>query len=85
MGVTQVRKGHLWTPTGDIPVAEKDVIKILNPRDVQMLAWLHEWAFNQQINIFCKKCEQPIRGQNNDGQTKRLSVACACREWVWAG
>lgn len=55
---------------------------MLNPQEVKMLSWLHEWAAKEQINIFCKGCEQPITGQNNDApDIKHVSVFCQCREW----
>lgn len=71
----------LWTPNGEVSTREKSIVE-LTPRDVRMLADLHEWAHHNQVNIFCKRCEQPISGQNNDapGQT-RVSVQCQCREW----
>lgn len=51
-----------------------------------MLAWLHEWAAKEQVNIFCKKCEKPIAGFNNDSpDRKHASVACQCREWRFTG
>lgn len=75
----------LYTPEGEVSLQEKDVIPI-NRRTLQVLAWLHEWAFNQQINIFCKRCEQPIRGQNNDANPQDTpAVACQCREWRYDG
>lgn len=60
---------------------EKDIIEV-NRQDLQGLSWLHEFADKHQINIFCKRCEQPISGQNNDtpGQS-HVSVNCGCREW----
>lgn len=71
----------LWTPQGEVGLAEKNIIELL-PQEVRMLADLHEFAHKHQINIFCKRCEQPVTGQNNDapGQT-HVSVACQCREW----
>lgn len=72
----------LLLPDGSTHSTEEKDIIALNPRDVGMLSWLHEWAHNQQVNIFCKRCEQPIRGQNNDTPGQRyVSVTCQCREW----
>lgn len=74
----------LWTPGGERPIAEKQVIKIVDPMILRMLSWLHKWANDQDINIFCKKCEKPIYGQNNDSSAI-VAVSCQCREWRWAG
>lgn len=73
--------GRIFTADGVAHSLEKDITE-LNLRQVQMLSWLHEWAHDQQINIFCKRCSQPITGANNDspGSTS-VSVACGCREW----
>lgn len=73
--------GRLYTASGQAISLEKNIIELTVP-EVRMLSALHEWAFNQQVNIFCKRCEQPITGQNNDapGQT-HVSVSCGCREW----
>ena len=74
----------LLLPDGsEIPLREKDVIP-LKPHEVRMLSWLHEWAHNQQVNIFCKRCSKPITGQNNDS-SPHVSVACQCRQWVFKG
>lgn len=72
-------RGSLWTMDGEVPLRERDVIP-LTEREVRMLSWLHQWAADQQVNIFCKRCESPITGQNNDS-TKEVSVSCGCREW----
>lgn len=69
----------LWTPDGFVGIREKQVIPINLPI-LRMLSWLHEWAANMEINIFCKRCEKAIRGQNNDS-SKTFSVSCECREW----
>lgn len=69
----------LWTPDGDVPLREKDVIP-LSPQEVRMLSLLHEFAHTHQINIFCKRCSTPITGQNNDS-SPYVSVNCQCREW----
>lgn len=80
MGLTQIRK-RMWMPDGERPLDEKDVIP-LKPEEVRMLSWLHKWAYENQVNIFCRRCEQPITGQNNDDPSVRhVSVSCQCREW----
>jgi hypothetical protein len=66
-------------PDGSLAGVEKDVIP-LREQEVRMLAWLHEWAHHQQVNVFCKKCEKAITGQNNDS-SPYVSVSCQCREW----
>lgn len=73
----------LWTPQGEVVLKEKDVIP-LRPEEVRMLSWLHKWAHHQQVNIFCKRCEQPITGGNNDSpDAKTVSVQCQCRQWIF--
>lgn len=80
MPLTQVRK-RLWTPDGERPLDEKDVIQI-DQRELILLGHLHEFANKHQIVIFCKRCEQNIAGQNNDSPSNRTpSVSCQCREW----
>lgn len=79
MPLTKVRKSLYIPGEGEHLLEEKDVVHI-SRRDLVMLSWLHEWAANQQINIFCKRCERPISGANNDS-TKHPSVSCQCREW----
>lgn len=69
----------LWTPTGEVLTAEKDVVPVTR-NEIILLSHLHEFAAKHQINIFCKRCEKLITGQNND-DSKRLSVACQCREF----
>lgn len=76
-------RGSLWTMDGEVPLRERDVIP-LTEREVRMLSWLHQWAADQQVNIFCKRCERPITGANNDDPNIRsVSVACQCRTWVF--
>lgn len=73
--------GHLYTADNQRISLEKNITE-LTRQEMQMLSWLHEWAFKQQVNIFCKRCEQPITGQNNDDpSTTHVSVGCGCREW----
>lgn len=73
----------LLLPDGTIH-QEKDVIP-LKVEEMRMLSWLHEWAHYQQVNIFCKRCEKPILGQNNDTPGERsVSVSCSCREWRYS-
>lgn len=75
----------LWTPNGEVRTTER-AVRMLNPTEVRMLAWLHEWAAKEQVNIFCKRCEKPIAGFNNDSpDRKHASVACQCREWRFTG
>lgn len=60
-------------------------VRMLNPKEVRMLADLHEWAHHEQVNIFCKRCERPITGHNNDSPGQKfVSVSCQCREWRYA-
>lgn len=73
----------LWTPTGFVETAEKDVVPV-DRQEIILLSHLQEFAYKHQINIFCKRCEQPIRGQNNDS-SKTLAVACQCREFRYVG
>lgn len=79
-------KQSLYIPgQGEVSLEQKDVIT-LNLRELNVLAWLHEWAVKNEVNIFCKRCEQPIRGQNNDGpDSSRPSVSCQCRQWIYTG
>ena len=71
----------IWTPDGEISTEQKGVVEVTR-QDIIMLSQLQEFAYNHQINIFCKRCEKPIRGQNNDNpDIKTLSVSCQCREF----
>lgn len=73
----------LWTPDGEVSMRERDVIE-LKPQEVRMLSWLHAWAHEQQVNIFCKRCEKPITGANNDDPAaKAVTVQCQCRQWIF--
>lgn len=76
------RAGQLWTPDGMVGTAPKDTI-LINQKELILLGHLHEFAHKHGITIYCKSCEQPISGQNND-TTQRPSVACQCREWVYS-
>jgi hypothetical protein len=80
VGVTQVHKS-LWTPTGEKRLEEKGVSPVTR-KEIIMLSELHEFAFKQELNVFCKRCEQPIRGQNNDS-SRLLAVECQCRTWIY--
>lgn len=71
---------RLWTPQGMHETAERDVVAV-NRKEIIMLSELHEFAFKHQLNVFCKQCEQPVRGQNNDNPGSHLSVECQCREF----
>lgn len=73
----------LWTPGGEVPLKQKGIIQI-NRQELQLLSLLHEFAVKHQVNIFCKKCEKAITGQNT-GQELHPSVACQCREWRYSG
>jgi hypothetical protein len=75
--------GSIWTPDGEVPLKEKDVLP-LTRRQIIMLSELHEFAHYNGITIFCKRCEQPVTGQNNDS-SQVLSVSCQCREWRFDG
>lgn len=83
MAVVQPRRSLYVPGQGEVSLEQKDVVPI-NRNEVVMLSWLHEFAHKHQVNIFCKRCEQPISGQNNDS-TAKLSVACQCREFVYSG
>lgn len=74
----------LYVPGQGMVNFEKDITE-LTVQEVRMLSWLHEWAYKHQVNIFCKRCEQAITGQNNDSpDTKHVEVACGCRTWRFA-
>lgn len=62
---------------------EKDV-KPLTQQQLIMLSVLHDWAFQNQITIVCKRCNSAIVGKNNDAEIKAgkpAAVACQCTEW----
>jgi hypothetical protein len=62
---------------------EKDV-KPLSQRQLIMLSFLHEWAFQNQLTIVCKRCDTAVMGRNNDAELKAgkpAAVACSCTEW----
>lgn len=83
MPVINPRKSLYIPGEGEVSLEQKDVIPI-NIKELRMLADLHEFAHKHQINIFCKRCERAITGQNNDSEPdKRPSVSCQCREWVF--
>lgn len=67
---------------GEVSLEPKESIPV-SRKEIEMLSWLHQFAFQQQINIFCKRCEKPITGQNNDSSPV-LRVACQCREWIFS-
>lgn len=77
MPLTQVSK-PLWTPTGEVSTREKDVLPLTRD-EIITLSKMHEIAHKFQMNIFCKRCEKPFSGQNNDS-SPFLSVSCQCRE-----
>lgn len=71
----------MWTPDGEVPLQEKDVIQI-NQKELILLGHLHEFAQKYQISIVCKRCDGSITGNNNDSPDNRTpSVSCQCREW----
>lgn len=75
--------GKLYIPGQGVKWAAPDVIPI-SRQELQLLSLLHEFAVKHEINIFCKRCEKAITGQNNDTD-RQPSVACACREWRYGG
>lgn len=84
MPLTKIRNSLYIPGQGEVSLSEKDVIPI-NHKELVMLSWLHEFAAKHQINIFCKNCEQPVRGNNQEGQQVRPSVSCQCREFRYGG
>lgn len=77
---------HLITPDGPVYLDEKDV-KPLNPQQLHMLSFLHEWAYENQLTIVCKRCNSAVVGRNNDAEIKAgkpASVACQCTEWRYS-
>lgn len=81
--LTQVRNALVLPDGTQHGLHEKDVIP-LRPEEVRMLSWLHQFAHDHQINIYCKRCEQPITGANNDNpESRSVSVACQCRQWLY--
>lgn len=77
--ITKVRKTLYIPGEGEHSLEEKDVIRVTR-KEIEMLSWLHLFSATHQINIFCKRCERPITGANNDSTTS-LVVSCQCREW----
>jgi hypothetical protein len=75
----------LWTPQGEVPLAEKDV-QFLTQHQLVMLSFLHEWAYKFQLTITCKRCNSAVVGRNSDADIKagkHASVACQCTEWLY--
>lgn len=70
----------LWTPSGEVPIAERDVIPI-TAKELQMLSILHEFAHKYQITVVCKRCDSSLQGKNNGHETVSAGVACQCREF----
>lgn len=78
------RANSLLLPDGSHhSLQEKDVVP-LNREEIVLMSKLQEFAAKHHINIFCKGCEQPVRGQNN-GSSTYLSVQCQCREFRYTG
>lgn len=74
---------RILIPGTGMVTLNKDTIE-MSIQEVRVMAALHEFAHKHHVNIFCKLCEQPITGQNNDTpDTKIVSVSCTCREWVF--
>lgn len=69
----------LWTPGGNVPIREKDVVPITRD-ELGMLAMLDRFARNHGLIIVCPKCDGSLIGKNN-GQETHPSVACGCREF----
>lgn len=69
----------LWTPDGEVPIQEKDVVPITR-RELSLLADLHEFAGRHKLIILCPKCDHSLTGHNN-GTSRFPSVACQCREF----
>lgn len=67
---------------GDVISNEQKGVVEVTRQEIVMLSWLQEFAYKHQLNVFCKRCEKPIRGQNNDNpNVAKLSVECQCREF----
>jgi hypothetical protein len=71
----------LWTPGG--VVQSRDQIP-LTLKELNVLAWLHEWAVKNGVSLVCQKCDGAIVGTNS-GHEGNPSVKCTCREWVYRG
>jgi hypothetical protein len=69
----------LWTPDGNVPVREKDVVPITR-NDLGMLAMLHRFAQTHGLIVVCERCDTSLGGKNN-GHEANPSVACQCREF----
>lgn len=82
MGISLAAPKTMWTPEGEVPLAEKDVIPITR-NDIILLSKLHEFAQQHDIAVVCRKCDRSIGGHNND-TVQYLSVACQCREFRYA-
>lgn len=79
MPIDQVAKSLLLPDGTHHPLRERDVT-MLEPHEVRMLSWLHDWAYKNQLSIVCKRCDSAITGQNNDA-ARSISVTCLCHEW----
>lgn len=78
-----VRNPALWTPDGEVPLREKDVIPITR-MELITLSRLHEFAQKHGISVVCQRCDKSITGKNS-GHENNPGVACQCREWRFSG
>lgn len=76
-------KKTLWTPGGEMPLAERDVI-FINATELRMLSLLHEFAGKYGISVVCQRCDHAFTGQNS-GQESQPGVSCLCREFRYPG
>lgn len=83
MGKIDQVRSSLYTPQGEHPLTERDVI-VIDRRAIMALAWLHEFAFHHKVALICEKCGQPIKGVNS-GNEPQPAVSCLCREFRYAG
>lgn len=73
--------GSLWTPGGEIPLRQKDVIP-LSREEIVTFAELDQIARRYKLQLTCLKCDKPILGVDNArAEQNTLSVACNCREF----
>lgn len=68
----------LWTPGGEVPLQQKDVVPI-SAEMMQVFVDLHEVAQKLRIQVNCSLCGASFQGANQ-GTEAHFAVACSCRE-----
>lgn len=62
-------------------LAQKDEVP-LTRAEIQAFSHFEAMHHKFDIVVFCKRCQQPIKGQNSV-QSQVLVVSCQCREFVF--